>query len=225
MQAGGSESREARAALEQLCRIYWPPVYAYLRREGESPQDAEDFTQGFFCELLQRGDLKHVAPEKGRFRSFLLAALKHFLANQRRRQRARKRGGGQAIRSLDAAALENDLRLEPHASWTPEREFDRRWALTVLQRVQQLLAEEFTAAGKAEQFRRLAPFLTSDPPAGGYGELARQWGTSEGALKVAVHRLRRKFRHRLREEIAQTVKSDEEVDQEIGELLAALSGR
>jgi len=216
---------EARAALEELCQIYWPPVYAYLRRDGRKPQEAEDIMQGFFCQLLERGDLQRLAPEQGRFRSFLLAAMKNFMANQRRRQRALKRGGNRAIVSLDAAVMETHLQREPAQSWTLERAFDRQWALTLLDRVRRLLADEFAAAGKAEQFQRLSPFLASDPPSSRYAELARQWRTSQGAVKVAVHRLRRKFRDRLRDEIAQTVHSAEQIADEIQRLFAALGGR
>lgn len=223
LRAGKASAGEAARALGELCQQYWPPVYAYLRRAGHSPDAAAELTQEFFCRLLERG-LGSPSPQKGRFRTYLLGALKHFLANQRRRARARKRGGGQAVVSLDAAAAEERLGAEPIERVAPERLYERQWAQSLLERVRQMLAAEYRSAGKAEQYEKLSAFLTGEAPAGTYAELARQWGTSEAALKVAVHRLRQQFGRRLRELVAQTVASPQEVDEEIAALREALRG-
>lgn len=219
--AGREESAQARAALGTLCDTYWPPLYAFLRRSGCSPHEAEDVVQGFFARLLDKGDLAQVGPERGRFRSFLLAAVKHFLANERDRARALKRGGGQNPLSLDLNAVEAQFAAESSLGRPPEATFDRQWALTLLDRVRYRLREEFAGAGKSERFQLLEPFLSGEPEAS-YREVAHALGLSENAVKVAVHRFRQRFREILRAEIAQTVATEAEIDEEIHHLFEAL---
>lgn len=220
--AGGRISRvDARAALEELCQTYWPPLYAYLRRHGCSPAEAEDTVQGFFALLLERDDLAGVHPDRGRFRSFLLASLKHFLSNQRDRERAVKRGGGRRPIPLDVSSVERCYTHEPTETRTPEAVFDRSWALTLLQRVQTQLRDAYRDAGKAQRFDVLSPYLTGEPTSA-YRDAAQRLEVSEGAVKVAVHRLRQDFREMLRSEIAQTVASAEEIEDEIRDLFEVL---
>jgi RNA polymerase sigma-70 factor (ECF subfamily) len=220
--AGGEDASHAAEAMAELCRIYWYPLYAYIRRRGHPSHEAEDLTQEFFVRLLAKDDLAGVDRRKGKFRAFLLAALKHFLANQWDRSQAKKHGGGQRIVSLDALSAESRYRLEPSHDLTPEKLFERQWALTVLERVLDRLQAELDADGKAALFQGLKPFLTGGRPAASYAEAAAELEMSEGAVKVAVHRLRRRYRQILKEEIAHTVASPEEVDDEIRYLLACL---
>jgi RNA polymerase sigma-70 factor (ECF subfamily) len=220
--ARGKTSSRAADALAELCRIYWYPLYAYIRRRGYSTQDAEDLAQEFFYQLLVRDSLEGIVPDKGKFRSFLLAALKHFLANEWDRTQAQKRGGGQTIVSLDAPSAEIRFRVEPSHDLTPEKLFERQWALTVLNRVLSRLQEEFAAGGKAGLFERLKGFLAGGPTTASYADVGRELEMSEGAVKVAVHRLRRRYRELLREEIAQTVSRPEEIEGEIRYLLSCL---
>jgi RNA polymerase sigma-70 factor (ECF subfamily) len=177
--------------------------------------------QGFFARLLEKGDLANVSPERGRFRSFLLAAIKHFLANERDRSRAIRRGGGRMALSLDVAAAESRYAAEAADSRTPEAVFDRQWALTLLARVQDRLREEFSTAGKQERYQQLHPLLSGES-SGSYRDAAAALGLTENAVMVAVHRLRQRFRELLREEIAQTLCSPEQIDDEIQDLFAAL---
>jgi RNA polymerase sigma-70 factor (ECF subfamily) len=219
--AGGAPADERRAALETLCRSYWPPVYAFVRRRGATAVLAEDLTQTFFARLLEREDLRLAAPERGRFRSFLLGALRHFLANERDREEAAKRGGGRAPLALDAALLhevESGLALEPAA---PEREFERAWAHAVLARARARLAEEQLQAGKDAQWRALEPRLAAADERGHGAELARALGISENAVRVALHRLRRRFGELVRDEVRETV-GPGEVEDEVHELRRAL---
>ena len=214
---------QAKEALSALCETYWYPLYAYIRRKGYSAQESEDLTQGFFCGFLHRNYLKAVRPEKGRFRSYLLGALHHFLSNERARSQAEKRGGGKAPLRLDFQDAEGRYRLEPSHAVTPEILFDRRWALTLLDRVLWRLEEESEKSGKSELFRSLNTTLMSGKTARGeYERLASELNLSEGAVKVAVHRLRRRYRELLRDEIAQTVAQPEDVDEEIGYLFSIL---
>jgi RNA polymerase sigma-70 factor (ECF subfamily) len=213
---------EARNALAALCETYWYPLYAFVRRQGHAPADAEDLTQGFFTRLLEKGDLRHVGPERGRFRSFLLASIKHFMINQWHRSRAAKRGGARTILPLDFDVAEGRYSREPFHEQTAERLFDRQWALTALDRVRAALAQEAAAVGNSEQFGTLQNYLTGDKPAESYTEVAKKLGTTEAAVKMAVSRLRRRFHERLREEIAQTVQADSLVDDEIRDLISAL---
>jgi DNA-directed RNA polymerase specialized sigma24 family protein len=211
----------AQAALENLCQTYWLPLYAYLRGVGCAPEEAEDIVQGFFARLLEKGDFAQVSPERGRFRSFLLAAVKHFLANERDRARAIRRGGGRAAFSLDVGAAESRYAAEACDRRTPETVFDRQWALTLLARVEDRLRGEFASAGKAERFAQLHPLLSGESGRS-YGEAAAALGLTENAVMVAVHRLRQRFRELLREEIAQTLSGPEQIDDEIRDLFAAL---
>jgi RNA polymerase sigma factor (sigma-70 family) len=220
--ARGKTHTQATDALAELCRVYWYPLYAYVRRRGHSPQDAEDLTQEFFARLLARDFLKGVAPEKGKFRAFLLAAMKHFLSNQYDRSHAQKRGGGQTILSLDTPAAECRFRREPADDLTPERLYQRQWALTVLDRVLGRLQGEYTVGGKADLFDEIKGHLTGSRESARYAEGAGRLGMTEGALRVAAHRLRRRYRELLREEIAQTVQRPDEVDEEIAYLLSCL---
>jgi RNA polymerase sigma-70 factor (ECF subfamily) len=223
--AGRADSTTAREALERLCRAYWYPLYAYVRRRGCSPEDAEDLTQAFFARLLQKRWPDAADRGRGRFRSFLLGALKHFLANEWDKAHAQKRGGRVQVVSLDAPSGEERLRQEPEArEASPDREFDRRWALALLDTVLARLAREYAAAGKTRLFERLKVSLGADRQSLDYPVLARELALSEGAARVAVHRLRQRYRALLRDEIAQTVASPAEVEDELRQLFAALAG-
>jgi len=216
------KSPQSERALAALCETYWFPLYAYVRRSGYSSHDAQDLTQDFFAQLLEKDFLKDVDHRRGKFRSFLLAALKHYLGHQRERARAKKRGGGRAPFSLDFNDAENRYHLEPQDPATPERLYQRRWALTLLDRVVGRLEDENVRAGKAETFAGLKEFLTAGRESRPYGRVAESLGTTEGAVKVAVHRLRRRYRELLKEEIAQTVADPAEIDDELRELFAAV---
>ena len=220
--AGHRSSSNSDQALAELCRTYWYPLYAYVRRRVEDAHEAQDLTQEFFARLLEKEYLKDVDPERGKFRSFLLAAMRHFLSKERDRARAQKRGGGRAPISLDFQAAEDRYRLEPADALTPERLYQRRWALTLLDQVVARLQQELAAAGKPALFERLKVFLTSKQDSPPYRRVADQLGMTEGAVRVAVHRLRRRYRELLKEQIAQTVGSPEEVDDELRELFAAV---
>lgn len=219
----GDDSAAARRALATLCETYWYPLYAYIRRRGYTPEDAQDLTQSFFALLLERHDFNAVDRERGRFRAFLLASLQHFLANDAARRRAQKRGGGQLALSLSLEDAEGRYQFEPAGGLTPETIFDRRWALTVIERVLGELRADAREAGKADEFERLKASLLGQAPAGGYAAIAKGLGTTEGAVKVAVHRLRRTFHETLRRHIAETVLSEQDVDEEIRYLIRAVS--
>lgn len=221
--AGRGDSTRARAALEKLCLSYWYPLYAFVRRLGRTAHDAEDLVQSFFAVCLEKNYLGAAEQSKGRFRSFLLIALKHFLANEWERSRTLKRGGGHAHISLDGLAAEQRYALEPVDCSSADKLFERRWALTLLEQVVNRLRDEQAAGGKLEQFERLKECITSAGRGTPYAQLAGQLGTSEGAVKVAVHRLRQRYRELLEEEIAHTVASPEEIEEERRHLLAALS--
>jgi RNA polymerase sigma factor (sigma-70 family) len=221
--AGRSDTTLARAALEYLCQTYWPPLYAYVRRRGNSPEDAQDLTQAFFARLLERNAVAGVAPGKGRFRSFLLTSLNHFLADEWDKARAQKRGGGQVI-ALDLQSAETQLGEMPAENFTPEKAFEHRWAITLLEQVYQRLEEEYRAAGKAALFAALRVTLAGKSDAAPYAELARQLDMTEGAVKVAVHRLRQRYRALLRATIGDTVSSPDEVEDELGHLFRTLAG-
>lgn len=221
--AGRSDTPRARGALETLCQTYWHPLYAYVRRRGYSPEDAQDLTQEFFARLLERNAVATVAPEKGRFRSFLLASLNHFLADEWDKARAQKRGGGKVI-TLDLQSAETRLGEIPAENFTPEKAFEHRWAITLLEQVYQRLGEEYRAEGKGALFDTLRVALAGKSDAAPYAELARQLRMSEGAVKVAVHRLRQRYRALLRETIADTVSGPEEVEDELRYLFRTLAG-
>jgi RNA polymerase sigma-70 factor (ECF subfamily) len=212
----------ARAAMAALCEAYWYPLYAFIRRQGHSMEAAQDLTQEFFTRLIEKDVLENVDQQKGKFRSFLLAACKHFLANERDRDQAQKRGGGRELLSIDARDADTRYGAEPSHNLTPERLFERRWALVLLQHVLSRLRDEFKRSGKIEHFERLKVFLTGEKASVRYAEAAEALRLSAGAVKVAVHRLRRRYRELLREEIARTVHDPKQVDAEIRDLFTAL---
>jgi RNA polymerase sigma-70 factor (ECF subfamily) len=219
--AGDPQRKEARSALVSLCENYWYPLYAYLRRRGYPTDQAQDLTQEFFVRVLEGRYLDRAEPEKGRFRSFILTSLKFFVADEADRQRARKRGGGMLV-PLEFSSGEERYQREPVHDETPERIFERRWALSVLDRVVERLRNEFVQHGRPDHFERLKVFLLgrSDAP---YAALAREMDTSEGALKVAIHRLRKRYRDLFRQEIADTVADPAEVESELRFLADVLS--
>ncbi|WP_425615096.1 RNA polymerase sigma factor [Anatilimnocola sp. NA78] len=218
------EPAVARAALAELCERYWFPLYAFVRRKGHEPDDAADLTQAFFAKLLESNSLTTVDPARGRFRSFLLASLTHFIANHWRAEKAQKRGGGQLVSlEMNFDDGESRYRLEPSHQETPERIFARRWALSVLQQAMTGLAAEMTAGGKQQQFEVLRGYL-DDSTQASYAQAATALGMSEVAVRVAVHRLREKYRRQLRAQIAQTVDIEADIDGELRDLLAALRG-
>src|ERR1700676_2864804 len=219
--AGDPHREEAPPALVSLGENYWYPLYSYLRRRGYPADQAQDLTQDFFMRVLEGRYLDRADPEKGRFRSFLLTSLKFFVADEEDRQRAHKRGGGTVL-SLEFSSGEERYQREPAHDETPERIFERRWALSVLDTVVQKLRNEFVHHGRPEHFDRLKVFLLgqSDAP---YATLARELGTSEGALKVAIHRLRKRYRELFRKEIADTVADPAEVESELRFLAAVLT--
>ena len=222
LRAASNDDGEARLALALLCEHYWYPVYGYVRRQGASPADAEDLTQGYFARFLEKGVVRDVKRDRGRFRSFLLASVRHFLSNERDFERAKKRGGGRRLVSLDAELAENRLASEPADPRTPESQFERSWAQTLFDRVHERLAIEASRRGTAERYGRLRPFLAGAEPETGYEEIAREWGVGEGAVRVALHRLRRRFGAVLREEIGRTVDRQGDVDDEMRHLLEVL---
>jgi RNA polymerase sigma factor (sigma-70 family) len=220
--ATGTEDTRGQEALAKLCQVYWYPLYAFVRRQGHSPHDAQDLTQEFFARLLEKDYLGDVDRSKGKFRSFLLVALKHFLSKEWARAKTLKRGGGHTLVPLDALSAETRYSREPADNVTPERLFERRWALTLLDQVLTRLSEEYEATGKRAMFEQLQGCLTGDRNSLPYAELAARLGMTEGAVKVVVHRLRQRYRGVLREEIAQTVANPAEIDDEIRELFSAL---
>lgn len=219
-----TDTTRAQAALAKLCQTYWYPLYTFVRRQGYNPHDTQDLTQEFFARLLARNYLAGVAQEKGNFRSFLLASMKHFLADERDRSRAAKRGGGQTILSLDDTDAEERYRLEPVENMTADRLFDRRWVMTLLEQVMGRLRSEYTQLGNAMLYERLKDCLAGSRESAPYAQLAAELSMSEGAVKVAVHRLRARYRELLRDEIAQTVTSQAQVDEEIRHLFSLLGG-
>ncbi len=221
---GRAPAPGASQALSVLCQSYWSPIYAYVRRRGYSAPDAQDLTQEFFARLLAKNYLRQVDRTKGRFRSFLLAAVNHFLANEWDRTQAAKRGGGNILLPLDIGSAENRYVADSAPTLDPEKCFERRWALDLLERVLAQLRNEYAGSGRAELFDLLKEALTAGKSSAPYAVLAVQLQMSEGAVKVAVHRLRRRYRELLRAEIAQTVASENEIDDEIRYLFAALSG-
>jgi RNA polymerase sigma-70 factor (ECF subfamily) len=219
------DSPEAQRALGELCEAYWQPVFRFLRREGREDDTAREVAQEFFARLLARHGLATVEPARGKFRSFLLGAVKHFLADQRKHAARSKRGGGLVPEPLDGLTTEDapvPQRADPTAT-VPDAWFDRQWALAVMERALNAAEAEFVAAGKAEQFVHLQPWLVGDTEALASAEAARRLGMSEGAVKVAVHRLRKRFRELLRAEVAQTVAEGDNVDTELRYLVEALA--
>jgi RNA polymerase sigma-70 factor (ECF subfamily) len=220
--AGRRSTPQAEIALEELCHTYWYPLYAYVRR-GRSKEDAEDLVQGFFARFLEKNYLEGLSSDKGRFRAFLLASLKHFLANEWERARTLKRGGGTKTLSLDWASADEKYQIEPADNLTPDKLYDRAWAVTLLERVILRLQTECSEAGQGKTFHELKPSLMLGKSAIPYAEAAAKLGLSEGALRVAVHRLRRRYRELLRQEIAQTLSRPDQVEEEIKALFSAFA--
>jgi RNA polymerase sigma-70 factor (ECF subfamily) len=221
--AGNPSHPEAAAALDRLCRTYWYPVYAYVRRKGRLPAEAEDLTQDFFTRLLSRGFPVGVKREGGKFRSYLLRSLDHFLINEWRRDHSTKRGGGTTTFSLDGVDADARYRLEPTDDATSEALYDRRWAMTVLDTVREQLREEYSRHSKAELYAALEPCLTGGDDLLPHAELMARLDLKASALKMAVHRLRKRFGELLRAEIAQTVTTTGEIEDEIRALITAAS--
>ncbi len=223
--AAQGDSPEADKALEKLCRTYWWPVYSFIRRQGAGPEDAQDLTQGFFAVLLERRDLQAVRREKGRLRSFFLVSVKHFLAKAHRHAVAAKRGEGKPPISLDELLARKRADLEPpDTTLSPDRIFERRWALTVLEQALARLEDEYLAVGKARLFEELKKLLTGESGQRSQGEIARELGVTENAVNQAFYRLRQRYRELLHEEIAHTVVAPDDTEDELRHLIAALRG-
>lgn len=220
--AGRTRDDRASAALAELCEIYWPPLYGYLRRRGYRADEAQDLTQGFFARLLETQAIRAADPARGRFRAFLLTALKHYVINEYERAAAARRGGRQVHLQLDFAEAERAFAAERREE-TPDRLFDRKWAAIVLERALDRLRDEYAVSGRADVARALLPYLTDSTDLQPYRAVAADLGLSEGAVKVAVHRLRQRYGVILRAEVAETVAGEGEVDAELRELLRAVS--
>jgi DNA-directed RNA polymerase specialized sigma24 family protein len=220
--AGQVGTPESQEALATLCNLYWYPTYLFVRRRGYGAEEGLDLTQGFFTRLLEKNDLATADRSRGRFRSWLLGCLKHFLSNEWDRTKALKRGGGKAILSINAEDAEGRYLREPSHDLTPERTFDRRWALTLLDQTLSTLKDECKKNGKQSLFEALKPALAGEGRDEGYADIGEQLGMSEGAVKVAAHRLRSRYRDILRARIGETVDTEAAVDEEIRDLFAAL---
>lgn len=221
--AADRSSPGGEQALAQLCGTYWYPLYAFVRRQGNSAAEAEDLTQEFFRRVLEKQYLRGVGPEKGRFRTFLLVCLKRFLANEYDKRTALKRGGGKTHLPIDFGEADERYKLEPAHGLTAETLFERRWALTVLEQALAALSDEMRTGGKGRVFDALKPYLAAEASAPPHAVTAAALGTTEGAVKVAVHRLRQRYRQLVRDEIARTVDTEAEVDEEVGRLFEALA--
>jgi len=221
--AGRERSPQATRALEELCRTYWFPLYAYVRRRAYSKEDAEDLTQAFFARLLEQNPFAALHSDKGKFRAFLLASLKHFLANEWDKSQAQKRGGGHARLSLDWETADTHFQVAATNAPTPDQAFDREWAVALLGKVIERLQNECATEGKARLFERLKIFLTAARADAAQREAAEALGMEEGAVRVAVHRLRKRYRQLLRDEIAHTLADDAMVDEEMRALFGAFS--
>ncbi len=224
LDAGETGSPRANEAIARLCKVYWYPLYAYVRRQGYKPEQAQDLTQEFFARLLARNYFRALDRQKGKFRSFLLAAMEHFLAKEWRDANRLKRGGGQTLISLDQEDPETRYKIEPVETLTAERIYERRWALTLIEQAMQRLRDEFVTVGKLPLFNALQGSLSGERGETTHAEIGAQLDMTEGAVKVAVHRLRKRYGEILREEIANTVSRPEEVDEELRYLLAVVSG-
>lgn len=222
--AGRHDTARAHEALSRLCETYWYPLYAYVRRRGYSPEDAQDLTQEFFAQLLAHNWVDNADRNMGRFRTFLLTALSRFLANQWDRARAAKRGGSSVLLPLDTAVAESRYCADTQNSISPDRLYDRQWAMTLLDRALNRLSTEHEQSGKSADFMVLSPLLTAARGEIPYATVAARLGLSETATRMAVHRLRKRFREIFREEITQTISVPEEIEEEIRHLLAALAG-
>jgi RNA polymerase sigma-70 factor (ECF subfamily) len=222
--AGGRDAADARAALAQLCSAYWYPIYAFIRRQGSGPEEALDLTQGYFARLIEKGTVAAADPARGRFRTFLRADCGFFLSHERDRARALKRGGALRVYSIDAREAESRYRDEPAHAETPERQFERSWAILLIGRALGRVEQHYQSGGRGEVFRRLKPALTGEPDANRFAQLAVELKTTEGALRTAMHRLRSRFADELRAEVAATLDdpSPEAITEEVRDLFAAL---
>ena len=223
LKAADTASPAAKEALETLCRNYWYPLYAYVRRQGQDQESAKDLTQGFFARLLEKNYLNQVRPRRGKFRYFLLTSLKHFLSDEWDKARAQKRGGGQTFLSLDAATAEARYRLEPVDFMDAEKLFERRWALTILDQARKRLREEYLQAGEAAFYERLILFEAPERNTPSYAQVAAEFGFSESKVKSAMFRLRQRYRELVRAEVAHTVGTSAEIDEEISHLISVIS--
>jgi RNA polymerase sigma-70 factor (ECF subfamily) len=220
--AADRDEAKARAALAELCAAYWPPLYSFVRRLGYDAEQAQDLTQEFFARLLEKDYLKAADQERGKFRTFLLASFRHFLANEYDRATAQKRGGGRPVLSLDFRTTEYRNSLEPCHKLTAERLYERRWAMALLEQALARLRAEHNRTGRAPLFDALKVYLTGEKAAGTHQQLGEQFGMTAGAITVTIHRLRQRYRELLREEIGRTVNDPSEIDGEIRDLFAAL---
>jgi RNA polymerase sigma-70 factor (ECF subfamily) len=218
---GGEGAKDPAEALAALCQSYWVPLYAYVRRRVRDVSEAQDLTQEFFTRLLEKDLLAHATPERGRFRSFLLTAMQNFLTNEWKKEHAAKRGGGRVL-SLDFSSSDSRLSFEPGHDWTAERIYERSWAITLLDRVLGRLRDEYASSGRQALFEALRPYIGGKQEDGSLAEIAEQLQMTEGAAKVAAHRLRKRYRELLRAELAQTVADESEIDEEIAWLFSAL---
>jgi RNA polymerase sigma-70 factor (ECF subfamily) len=221
--AGGGEPEPARRALETLCKAYWWPIYVYVRRKGHGPDDAQDLTQEFLTQLIAKNSIQRADRTKGKFRTFLLAALDHFLAREWTRAHRQKRGGQFAFLSLEQERPEERYRLEPADQTTPEKNFERQWALTLLSRAMGALQKECEASGKGALFAEVRRLLSGEREAGAYGAISRRLALSETTVRVGLHRLRRRYGELLRAELADTLSGTEEVEEEMRYLMRVLS--
>jgi RNA polymerase sigma factor (sigma-70 family) len=223
LEAKGGDTTRANEALEKLCHTYWPPVYAFIRRDGFNSADAQDLTQDFFFRLMSKDYLRHLQDQRGKFRSFLLTFVKHFLSDERDKAAAQKRGGGQILFSLNDTAGEDLFQVETATKLTPDQLFERNWAQIILQQAVHRLADEYAKSGKADLYEKLKDIQPGEHGPLSYAEIGAGLGMSETAVKSAMHRLRKRHREILREEIAQTVTRPEEIDDEIKHLIAIVS--
>jgi RNA polymerase sigma-70 factor (ECF subfamily) len=221
--AGRRHTPQADGALEELCRTYWFPLYAYVRRRGHAKADAEDLVQAFFARFLEKNYLAGLSAERGRFRAFLLASLKHFLINEWKKSQRLKRGGGEKTLSLDWQTADTKFQVAATAEPSPDKSFDREWALALLAKVIERLQQECAADGKAKLFEQLKVFLTAGKGESAQAEVAKVLGLEEGAVRVAIHRLRKRYRVLLRDEIAQTLTDESQVDEEMRALFGAFA--
>lgn len=220
--AGRRATVESNSALEQLCKLYWPPLYAYVRRRVPDLHEAQDLTQAFFERLLDRDYLADADPQRGQFRAFLLTAFKHFLSKEWEKMKAQKRGGGRAAISLDFESADSRISIEPASGLTAEQIYDRQWAVTLLGQIMERLENEFVQSGKAEQFAILKEFIIGEHSGTTYRDASTKLSLTEGAAKMAASRMRRRYRELLREEIAQAVATPDDVDDEIRKLFESL---
>ena len=223
LHAGRKSSPQSDRALGELCQTYWYPLYAYVRRQGHSKEDAEDLAQAFFAKFLEKNYLEGLSAERGKFRAFLLASLKHFLANEWDKTQRQKRGGGVTMLSLDWQNADERFHLDPPDPASPDKTFDREWALALLERVITRLRAECEADDKAKLFEQAKGYLMVGESAIPYAQAAQALGVDEGAVRVAVHRLRKRYRELLRDEIAQTLDDPAQVAEELRSLQAALA--